>query len=216
MSKKWAGSILILSLLLFTPLLAGCAPSPQGNGGGYGMMSGHGGSNGGGYGMMGGYGGGNVVKDDKTAESDMAASLANATVDKSSNTITYTGKTLKIVMFAGPPAYADEKFVIGGLINPTLRIPQGANVTMEIINEDNGMPHGVVITSANPPYASTVMMQWIYPGTSISPIPEASSGGYPATQASFVASEAGTYYYLCQYPGHAAVGMYGQIIIGKI
>jgi rusticyanin len=212
MSKKWAGSILILSLLLFTPLLAGCARSSQGNGGGYSMMGGYGG----GYSMMGGYGGGYVVKDDKTAESDMAASLANATVDKISNTITYAGKTLKIVMFAGPPEYADEKFVIGGLINPTLRIPQGANVTMEIINEDNGMPHGVVITSANPPYASTVMMRWIYPGTSISPIPEASSSGYPATQASFVVSEAGTYYYLCQYPVHAAVGMYGQIIIGKI
>lgn len=168
--------------------------------------------------MMGGYraGGGygiNIV-DDKTADGEMASSLAQATVDKDNNTITYSGNNVKIVMFAGPET-ADEKFVIGGLVNPTLRIPQGATVTMEIINEDSGMPHGVEITSAVPPYAYMTMMQgWIYPGTFIHPVPQAEEGRYPAAAISFAASQAGTYNYICQYPGHAAEGMYGKIVIG--
>jgi len=193
-------------------------PRSNGNGGGYGMMGGQGANgNGGGYGMMGGgYNNNNqsTVKDNNSADSDMKASLVNATVDKTTNTITYTGTSVKIVMLGGP-TNADEKYVISGLINPTLRIPQGANVTMEIINEDEGMSHGVEITTATPPYAYMNMMQGgIYPGAFIQPIPEAASNQYPVSQASFTASQAGEFYYLCQYPGHAEKGMYGKIIIG--
>jgi len=190
------------------------------NSGGYGMMGGYGANgNGGGYGMMGGQGSGNNnaldVKDENSAAKDMATSLTNATVDKSSNTITYTGTNVKIVMLGGPKE-ADEKFVIAGLINPTLKIPQGANITMEIINKDEGMSHGVEITTATPPYTYMSMMQGggIYPGASIQPIPKAASNQYPASQVSFAASNVGEFYYLCQYPGHAANGMYGKIIIG--
>lgn len=190
----------------------------NGNGTGYGMMGTYGNGNGTGYGMMGGaFNGQNyssTVKDQSSAASDMKASLVNATVDKSTNTITYTGKNVKIVMLGGP-ANADQKFVIADLINPTIRIPQGAKVTMEIINEDEGMPHGFEITNATPPYAYMSMMQGaIYPGSFIPPIPEAASNQYPSAQVSFTASQSGRFYYICQYPGHAEKGMYGKIIIG--
>lgn len=201
-------------LVLSGTVLAYAAEYPT-RGGYNGMM---GGGYGGGYGggMMGGYQDNATIIDDKTAESDMAASVASAAIDKEANSITYSGKAVKIVMFAGAKD-ADEKFVIGGLVNPTLRIVPGANVTLEMINKDEDVPHGVLITLANPPYAYMSMMQGgIYPGTFLRPIPVATSQGYPAAQLSFVASQAGTYYYLCQYPGHAAKGMYGQIIIGQI
>lgn len=191
----------------------------NGNGDGYGMMGGYGANGDGGYGMMGGQGSGNNnaldVKDENSAAKDMVTSLTNATVDKSSNTIIYTGTNVKIVMLGGPKE-ADEKFVIAGLINPTLKIPQGANITMEIINKDEGMSHGVEITTATPPYTYMSMMQGggIYPGASIQPIPKAASNQYPASQVSFAASNVGEFYYLCQYPGHAANGMYGKMIIG--
>lgn len=193
----------------------------HGYGGGYGMMGGYGASGyGGGYGMMGGFGYGNGnsysqnIKDANSAAKDMAASLTNATVDKSANTITYTGKDVNIVMFGGPEE-ADGKFVIGGLINPTLKIPQGAKVTMELINEDTGMPHGVELTTSPPPYYYMTMMQGgVYPGSFITPILEAAANQYPSTQVSFTASDSGDFYYICQYPGHAAKGMYGKIIIG--
>ena len=189
---------------------------------GYGMMGGYGGSAGAngapGYGMMGGSFNGagysSALTDQTGAANDMKASLANAAVNKSANTITYTGSDVKIVMLGGP-GNADEKFVIGGLVNPTLNIPQGARVTMEFINEDTGMPHGVEITSATPPYVYMSMMQGgIYPGAFIHPIPVAVSNKYPVAQISFTAGQAGNFYYLCQYPGHAEKGMYGKIVIG--
>ncbi|WP_139024204.1 plastocyanin/azurin family copper-binding protein [Desulfosporosinus sp. OT] len=193
----------------------------NGYSGGYGMMGGYG-ANGysGGYGMMGGYGYGNSssynqnIKDDNSAAKDMEASLTNATIDKSANTITYTGTDVNIVMYGGPEE-ADGKFVIGGLINPTLKIPQGAKVTMELINEDTGMPHGVELTTAPPPYYYMAMMQGgVYPGSFLPTIPEASTNQYPSAQVSFTTSDSGQFYYICQYPGHAAKGMYGKIIIG--
>jgi len=208
-------------------------PGSNGFAGGYGMMGGQGaygngggmmgggqGSNGygGGYGMMGGQGSGNNnaldAKNENSAAKDMAASLTNATVDKSANTITYTGTDVKIVMLGGPEE-ADGKFVIADLINPTLRIPKGANVTMEIINEDKGMSHGLELTNAQPPYAYMSMMQGgVYPGAFIQTIAEAVTNQYPSAQVTFKTSYAGEFYYICQYPGHAAKGMYGKIIIG--
>ncbi|MGC7873204.1 hypothetical protein ACPUYX_16975 [Desulfosporosinus sp. SYSU MS00001] len=176
------------------------------------------------YGFMNGYGNGNgngnentysqSLKDATSAANDMDSSLTNATVDKSSNTITYTGSAIKIVMLGGPEE-ADGKFVIGGLINPTLKIPQGAKVTLEIINEDTGMPHGVELTTAAPPYAYMPMMQGtIYPGGFIPPVPESSNNQFPSALISFSASQTGEFYYICQYPGHAAKGMFGKIVIG--
>ncbi|WP_088189165.1 hypothetical protein [Desulfosporosinus sp. FKA] len=217
------------------------SPGPNGFPGGYGMMGGYysnsSGYNGsgnnsfsngqtggycGGYGFMNGYGYGNgngntysqALKDATSAANEMNSSLTNATVDKNSNTITYTGSAIKIVMLGGPEE-ADGKFVIGGLINPTLKIPQGANVTLEIINEDKGMPHGVELTTAAPPYAYMPMMQGAtYPGSFIPPVPESANNQYPSAQVSFSASQTGEFYYICQYPGHAAKGMFGKIVIG--
>ncbi len=156
----------------------------------------------------------------KAADADaaMQASLQNATVDKTNNTITYAGKTVKIVAFGGAmdnstsgPA---EKFVIGGLVNPTLQISKGAKVTLELINEDTDMPHGIEVTDAQPPYWYMTMMQGgIYPGTFIPPIPEASSDSYPAASTTFTANQTGAFEYICEYPGHAAEGMYGRIIV---
>ncbi len=167
----------------------------------------------GGGGMMGGYSGQYSVIDDKTAEADMSSSLSNATVDTKNNTITYDGKDVKIVMFAGPE-YADEKFVVGGLFNPTLKISTGTNVVLEIINQDEGMPHGVEVTETPPPYANMAMKQVnLYPGALIRPVPQAKGGKYPKDAVSFNANQPGTYYYLCQYPGHAEEGMYGKVII---
>ena len=148
----------------------------------------------------------------------MQSSLQNATVDKTDNTITYSGKTVKIVVFGGAmdnsKSGAAEKFVIGGLVNPTLQISKGAQVTLELINEDTNMPHGIEVTDVHPPYWFMSMMQGgIYPGTFIPPIPEANSDSYAEASTTFTASQTGTFQYICEYPGHAAEGMYGEIIV---
>lgn len=192
---------------------------------GYGMMGGYGGNSG--YGMMGGISGSNswncggyggtgsslASKDNASVQADTNASLQNAKVDKATNSITYTGSNVKLVILGGPEQ-ADGKFVIDGLVNPTLNIPQGANVTVEFVNADEGMPHAFEVTNAAPPYDYMSMMDGgIYPGSLIGALPEAQNNQYPTVQTSFKADQAGTFYYICQYPGHAAKGMYGQLVI---
>jgi rusticyanin len=140
-----------------------------------------------------------------TAKSDETISLENAKVNKSDNSITYSGKDIKIVMLGGPKE-ADGKFVVGGLINPTVYVPKGSRITLEFINEDEGMPHGIEITNAGPPYPYMLMMQGgVYPGTFINPVPEANENGYPAALTTFTANSAGQYYYICQYPGQIII-----------
>ena len=169
--------------------------------------------------MMGGFSRQGTVLTMNQANRDMESSLAHETVDKVNNSITYTGDSVRIVVFGG--AMSDnktgpaEKFVIGGLVNPTLHVSRGANVTFELVNEDTDMAHGIEVSTAGPPYGYMSMMQGgIYPGSVIAPLPEADGSNVSMATNSFTASQSGTFYYLCQYPGHAAEGMYGKIIIG--
>lgn len=171
-----------------------------------GMMSG--------YGMMGGNGTTALsYLNEDTANKLMENSLKGATVDKKNNTITFSGKDITIVMFGGPET-ADGKFVIGGLINPTIQVPKSATISLEMVNEDEGMPHGVEITNAAPPYAYMPMMQGgIYDNSFVSPLPAASNDNYPAAVTTFTTDANGTFHYICQYLGHASKGMYGKFII---
>ncbi len=176
-------------------------------------------------GMMGGMGSmmGNATDQFRTltkdeANRDMESSLTNATVDKENNSITYSGKSDHIVIFGGAmdddTAGPAEKFVIDGLVNPTLHVQKGANISLEFINEDTDMPHGIEVSTASPPYGYMSMMEGgIYASSIIAPIPESNNNNFPMASTSFTAAELGTYYYLCQYPGHAAEGMYGKMVI---
>lgn len=168
------------------------------------------------FGMMGGYSYNQSnleTKTDTEMQADIAAAQANAQVDKQANTITYTGDEVKLVIVGGPEE-ADEKFVLNGLVNPTVYIPKGATVTLEFINADKEMPHAFEITTAEPPYYYMAMMGGgVYPGGFISTLPEAENDAYPSAEITFEANTAGTFYYICQYPGHAQEGMYGKMII---
>ena len=168
------------------------------------------------FGMMGGYSRyGNIADTKSEAEinADIEAAQANAQIDAVENTITYTGSDITVVIMGGPEE-ADEKFVINGLVNPTLYIPKDAAVTLEFVNVDEGMPHAFEITNAEPPYFYMAMMSGgVYPGSIIGTLPAADNGQYPTETITFTAGIAGTFYYICQYPGHAQEGMYGTIII---
>ncbi|EST11537.1 plastocyanin/azurin family copper-binding protein [Sporolactobacillus laevolacticus] len=176
---------------------------------GYGMMSG-------GYDMMGGadYSYGNQASvTESTVLNDMSIARHNSQVDEKTNTITYLGSSVKLVI-EGSPEQADDKFVIDGLVNPKLIITKGADVTTEFVNEDADMPHAFEITNAAPPYGYMSMMDGgVYPGSVLRTLPKASNGHYAMATTTFQASQPGTFYYICQYPGHAQKGMYGKLII---
>ena len=69
------------------------------------------------------------------------------------------------------------------------------------------MYHNWAVTQSGPPFGSMSMM-----GSgmmmSMAILDPASGSGYWSQTASFTANS-GTYWYLCEYPGHAAGGMYG-------
>lgn len=177
------------------------------------MMNGY---NGGG--MMGGNGFKNGATNisslnEETTNKHMEDSLKNATVDKKNNTITFRGKDVNIVLL-GSPKIADDKFFIGGLINPMLQVPKNVKISLEMINEDDGMSHGVEITNATPVYNYMSMMDGgIYPDSFITPLPEATRDKYPTSGTTFTSNQEGTFYYICQYPGHAEKGMYGEFVV---
>lgn len=153
---------------------------------------------------------GQMTKTD--AQKEINSSLKHAVINKEKNSMTYSGDHVHIVLLGGPEE-ADGKFVIGTLVNPTIHVSKNAHVDLELINADEGMPHGIEITSVQPPYDQMSMMQGgILNGTFIHPIPAAQDDQYPVAQTSFQVNQKGEFYYICQYPGHAAKGMYGKII----
>jgi rusticyanin len=90
----------------------------------------------------------------------------NAKVFSSNDTIVFSGtQNVTLLVFGmmpdratnltgmNPPIYAkDDVFVIYGLVDPTLVIPNGARVNLIFANLDDDMYHNFVVTSLSPPY----------------------------------------------------------------
>ena len=150
------------------------------------------------------------------------------------NTIVFGSKNVTLVVFTMGggraanltgrqlPGYAKgDVFVISGLIDPTLVIPSGASLHATVINLDADMYHNFVVTALPPPYpymAMEGMMTNWQRGVSFAMtpfLPPANYGQGTAHEYSYALSlgTAGTLWYLCTYPGHAQMGMYGQIIV---
>lgn len=128
----------------------------------------------------------------------------------SGSTITYSGKSVHVVAAAVLPGFPFPSFEIHHVKGATLEIPANANVKITFINTNKGFGHSFEITKAAPPYAVIPQAEPLQGGTTFSPVPAGGKFGYvnftwkPA---------AGTYYYLCAIPGHAATGMYGKIVV---
>ena len=206
-----------------------------GSGGYAGMMGGAGGS--GGYaGMMGGAGGSALGAlgariNISTAESYANKSPSYAHAYPSNNTVLFTSSNITLVVLAmgvqrainltheQPPAYdsnsSGNAFVIDGLVNPTLVITKGAIVHVEFINLDSSEYHNVIMTATGPPYQYMPMsaMNGIVSMMPIIQHANYSSGSAAEYNYTAVFDNTGTYWYLCMYPGHAQMGMYGKIVV---
>ncbi len=140
----------------------------------------------------------------------------NVKIDKNSNTVYFYGQNVKIPIIASPengPMYA---FGVYGLVNPTIVVQKDANVTIEFVNGDNDMYHGIVVTAGAPPYYYMGEMMFDGPafgGAFIQPLPPESNGKFYSSKTTFKASVTGDFYYICQVPGHAENGMYGQFVV---
>jgi len=126
------------------------------------------------------------------------------------NTIVLTGTSVHLSVLAGPAG--DLDFSIGGLENPTLQARSGTQVIVHFTNIDPAVNHSMSFLATAPPYPGEVMGDPAFAGAET---PDAHMGTMPGDSATFTftASTAGTYYYICHVPGHAAAGMYGKFVV---
>ena len=68
------------------------------------------------------------------------------TVDRAVNRITFTNHTVHLVVLASPLMPA-ENFRIAGMVNPAIVVPAGATVSIELVNADDDMAHGLAVTA---------------------------------------------------------------------
>jgi rusticyanin len=198
-----------------------------------GMMAMMNGGAGGYGGMMGGTGAGNFSTKvgTSTAESYANKLPSYARAYPNNNTVSFSSGNITLVVLAmgvqrainltheQPPSYdsnsSGNAFVVDGLIDPTLIIPKDAIVHVEFINLDSSEYHNVIMTATGPPYQYMPMsaMNGIVSMMPVIPHANYSVGSASEYNYTTVFDTTGTYWYLCMYPGHAQMGMYGKIIV---
>lgn len=138
----------------------------------------------------------------------------DATVDRSANRITFTGQSVDFAVVASPSMPA-ENFRVAGLTDPTIVIPLGAQVQVEVVNADQAMAHGFVVADQGTESAAMPMMSATpaFSGSALWFLGEPTSAGMHAGMVRFTASVAGTYSYFCPVPGHAQEGMVGTFVV---
>ncbi len=106
------------------------------------------------------------------------------------------------VVFTLRTSIADGKLVFIGVtgeitdqVNPDLRVPEGAVVQINLVNDD-GAIHDIAVPEFN------VKSDNI-------------TGKGAATAVVFRATKSGEFEYLCTLPGHKAAGMFGKLIVGE-
>ncbi len=137
-------------------------------------------------------------------------------IDKAKNTIEFYGSKVLIPIMASPENGSMYSFGIYGLVNPTIIVHKDAQITVQLVNMDDDMYHGVVITSGAPPYFYMGTMMFDGPAfvnSYIPPLPEEKNSEYPESSTTFTVSTLGTFYYICQVMGHASKGMYGKFVV---
>lgn len=186
--------------------------------------------------------------------SAMNSPPGNAQIFSNNDTIVFSGTQNVTILAIGmmpdnatnltgmkPPSYAaDDVFVIYGLIDPTIVIPNGARVNLIFANLDDDMYHNFVVTSLAPPYYYMPMQGMMFSNSSswyrggimgsggmmggsttifgtmmpvLSPANYAQGTSYYYDTSFNIFSHSGNYWYICTYPGHAQSGMYGKILV---
>ena len=140
---------------------------------------------------------------------------AGATVDRAQRRITFTAASVRLAALGSPAGGPDETFRIAGVVNPTIVVPAGAHVSIQIVNTDPDTAHGLVITGQGAASSWMPMMTSApaFTGAALWVLGNPTTAGMHTASISFTASTPGTYQYLCPIPGHAARGMAGTFIV---
>jgi rusticyanin len=142
---------------------------------------------------------------------------AGARIDRASRTITFTTGSVHLAAVASPAGSPDETFRIAGMVNPTITVPAGATVSIQVINADPDTAHGLVISTSSGRSSWMPMMtdRAAFPGSALWFLGNPTSAGMHTGTLTFTAATPGSYHYLCPVPGHAQKGMTGLFIVSN-
>ena len=148
-------------------------------------------------------------------------------VNRTSNTVFVGTSGVTVPVEASPLWYPQpgDYWLVYGLVNPTIVIKQGEQVNFLFINMDNET-HVAAITTIAPPYSYMPMMNgmmgggtqtatWLAIGPMLSGVTSNQNAAYSDATLTVTFSNTGTFWYLCLYPGHAQMGMYGRIAVSS-
>jgi rusticyanin len=139
---------------------------------------------------------------------------AGATIDSAARRITFSGQAVSFTVLASP-SMPQEDFEIAGMVDPTVVVPSGARISIQLINADTDMAHGLVVTAGGASSSSMPMMTAppAFSGAALWFLGDATSAGMHTATLSFAATTAGTYQYICPVPAHAQEGMAGNFVV---
>ncbi len=140
---------------------------------------------------------------------------ARASINRAANTVTFAAASVRLVAVASPAGGPDETFRIAGLVNPAITVPDGARVSIEVVNADPDTAHGLVITASADTSSPMPMMtsQPAFAGSAVWFLGNPTAAGMHTATLTFTAATPGTYHYLCPVPGHAQKGMTGTFTV---
>jgi rusticyanin len=138
-----------------------------------------------------------------------------AAVNATHHRITFSGKTAHLVVLASPSGGPEMTFRIAGLVNPTIEVQKGAQVSIEVVNADSDTAHGLVISTTRSASSRMPMMTAAraFDGSTLWFLGDPTSAGMHAGTLRFTAATPGIYQYLCPVPGHAQMGMVGTFAV---
>ena len=188
---------------------------------------------GGGYGMMSGNGGGDAVYlINNTSFNRINSVPSDVLINSATNIVNVTSGIVTLPIEAAPTWYPrpGDFWLSYGLVNPNISIKLGTTINFIFINMDS-ITHMPAITTIGPPYSymlmgSSTMDTGMMGGQSntngdlyaVGPMLSGTSAqnqniGYAATNLSVTFNNLGSYWYACLVPGHAQMGMYGEISV---
>ncbi|MDA8040245.1 MAG: hypothetical protein M0Z69_14065 [Actinomycetota bacterium] len=140
---------------------------------------------------------------------------AGASVDRAANRIAFAGRRVHFAVLASPAGNPDETFRAAGLVDPTIVVRRGAQVSIELVNADSDTAHGLVVSAAGAASSWMPMMAGApaFPGSALWFLGNPSPARMREGSLSFTAGRPRTYQYLCPVPGHAQKRMVGTFVV---
>ncbi len=134
-----------------------------------------------------------------------------ARVYASDNRLSFASRQVRLVAVALP----HHSFRIAGMSDPTVVVPAGATVHLELVNDDAASAHGLVVVPEGAVSWWTPMAHIApaFPGASLWFLGDTTRAGSHVANISFRASAPGSYVYLDPVPGSAEAGMAGALLV---